>query len=117
MIGIRWYQLVEKRLSFRREPDDLEVIVGVEIFHTKPQRFLRLLKFGAGHRTGCVYDKNDVFGCWLRLVGNRRRPQKQKVPVVTVWVVTESPEAGVTCGRAANEPQMCGLPFAIACIS
>jgi len=30
-------------------PDDLESVVCIEIFHTEPQRFLRLLKFGASH--------------------------------------------------------------------
>ena len=49
VIGVGWYQLAEKRFSFRREPDDLEPIVRVEVFHTEPQCFLRLLKFGTSH--------------------------------------------------------------------
>jgi hypothetical protein len=89
VIGICGYQLAEKRLSFGGEPDDLEPIVGVKIFHAEPQRFLRLDKFGAGHRTGRVYDKYDVLGCRLCFAANRRSSQEQKVSVVTVWFVSD----------------------------
>jgi len=63
----RFDQLVEQRLDFGREPNDLKPVAVIEVLDAKLQRLLGLLQLVARHRAGGIEDERHILGDHLLL--------------------------------------------------
>ena len=87
-------ELVEERIGFSGETENIETVAVVQVFHAEEQRFFRLVEFLSRHRAGGVEHEKDILG-HDALVGNIEPggSQQEEIAVLAAGAIGQEIQA------------------------